>query len=303
MAPNFPSLPDLPVAQVRHFLLVAEHGGFQAAADKAFRTQPAISKSIQALEERLGGALLEPGRRSVLTPLGRQCLPFLRELVLHHDRTAAAVSAFVRKDRGTLTVAAIAALAGNWLPELVSGYLRDHPGVAVRLLDDNSRNVERMVRDGEVDFGVGSLVSEAPEIVFEPLADDAFGLVCSRRHPLARRRQLRWDELQGLPLLGTTAHHQLAAWPEEARWLQAPVLQVSTMLTMLALLEANVGVTVLARLGVPAMLADRLAFVPLVAPRRERRLGILRLAGQSLSPAAQAMRERLLGHAERLRAG
>ncbi|MBI0320620.1 hypothetical protein JBF12_48285, partial [Streptomyces javensis] len=133
-------------------------------------------------------------------------------------------------------------------------YLRDHPGVAVRLLDDNSRNVERMVRDGEVDFGVGSLVSEAPEIVFEPLADDAFGLVCSRRHPLARRRQLRWDELQGLPLLGTTAHHQLAAWPEQARWLQAPVLQVSTMLTMLALLEANVGVTVLARLGVPAML-------------------------------------------------
>ncbi|AVT14377.1 LysR family transcriptional regulator [Paracidovorax avenae] len=302
MASPYPLLPDLPVTQVRHFLLVAEHGGFQAAADKAFRTQPAITKSIQALEERLGGALLEPGRRSVLTPLGRQCLPFLRELVLHHDRTAAAVSAFVRKDRGTLTVAAIAAVAGNWLPGLVSAYLQDHPGVAVRLLDDNSRNVERMVRDGEVDFGVGSLVSEAPEIAFEPLVDDAFGLVCSRRHPLARRRQLRWDELQGLPLLGTTAHHQLAAWPEEARWLQAPVMQVSTMLTMLALLDANVGVTVLARLGVPAMLADRLAFVPLVAPRRERRLGILRLAGQSLSPAAQAMRERLLAHAEGLRA-
>ncbi|WP_019702070.1 LysR family transcriptional regulator [Paracidovorax oryzae] len=295
MASPYPLLPDLPVTQVRHFLLVAEHGGFQAAADKAFRTQPAITKSIQALEERLGGALLEPGRRSVLTPLGRQCLPFLRELVLHHDRTAAAVSAFVRKDRGTLTVAAIAAVAGNWLPGMVSAYLQDHPGVAVRLLDDNSRNVERMVRDGEVDFGVGSLVSEAPEIAFEPLVDDAFGLVCSRRHPLARRRQLRWDELQGLPLLGTTAHHQLAAWPEEARWLQAPVMQVSTMLTMLALLDANVGV--------PAMLADRLAFVPLVAPRRERRLGILRLAGQSLSPAAQAMRERLLAHAEGLRAG
>ena len=61
--------------------------------------------------------------------------------------------------------------------------------------------------------------------------------------------------------------------------------------------------TVLARLGVPAMLADRLAFVPLVAPRRERRLGILRLAGQSLSPAAQAMRERLLAHAQALQAG
>ena len=87
-------LPDLPIAQVRHFLLVAEHGGFHAAAEKAFRTQPAISKSVQALEERLGGALLEPSRRSVLTPLGRQCLPYLRELVLHHDRSASTALAF-----------------------------------------------------------------------------------------------------------------------------------------------------------------------------------------------------------------
>lgn len=289
---------DLPIAQVRHFLLVAEHGGFHAAADKAFRSQPAISKSIQALEERLGGALLEPGRRSLLTPLGRQCLPFLRELVLHHDRTASTVSAFVRKDRGTLTVAAIAAVAGNWLPQLVQGYQQDHPGVAVRLLDDNSRNIERMVLDGEVDFGIGSMVSGTAEIMVEPLVDDPFGLVCSRSHPLAARKRLRWEALQGLPLLGTTAHHQLAQCPEQARWLQQPVMQVSTMLTMLALLEANVGVTVLARLGVPAMLAERLAFVPLVGPQRMRQLGIVRLAGHSLSPAAQDMRERLLRHAQ-----
>lgn len=295
-------LTDLPIAQVRHFLLVAEHGGFHAAADKAFRTQPAISKSIQALEERLGGALLEPGRRSLLTPLGRQCLPYLRELVLHHDRTASAVSAFVRKDRGTLTVAAIAAVAGNWLPQLVQGYQQDYPGVSVRLLDDNSRNIERMVLDGEVDFGIGSTVSGTAEIVVDPLVDDPFGLVCSRSHPLAARKRLRWEALQGLPLLGTTAHHQLAAWPDQARWLQQPVMQVSTMLTMLALLEANVGVTVLARLGVPAMLAERLAFVPLVGPQRMRRLGILRLAGQSLSPAAQDMRGRLLRHAQALQA-
>ncbi|MBK6614444.1 LysR family transcriptional regulator [Ottowia sp.] len=291
-------LPDLPIAQVRHFLLVAEHGGFHAAAEKAFRTQPAISKSVQALEERLGGALLEPSRRSVLTPLGRQCLPYLRELVLHHDRSASTALAFVRKDRGTLTVASIAALAGNWLPRLVRDYQRDYPGVAVRLLDDNSRNVERMVLEEEVDFGVGSLVSGTPQLLFDPLIDDAFGLVCSRSHPLARRRRLRWHELRGLPLLSTTAHHQLAAWPDEARWLQAPVMHVSTMLTLLALLDANVGVTVLARLGVPAMLAERLAFVPLAGPRRQRRLGIVRLAGRSLSPAAQAMRERLLAHAQ-----
>ncbi|KRP61285.1 LysR family transcriptional regulator [Pseudomonas trivialis] len=290
-------LADLPIAQIRHFLLVAEHGGFHAAAGKACRTQPAISKSVQALEDRLGGMLLEPGRRSVLTPLGRECLPYLRELVSHHDRTAIAMSAFVRKDCGALTIAAIAAAAANWLPQRVAEYQRDFPGVAIRLLDDNSRNVERMVLAAQVDFGIGSTVSDKPHIVFEPLMDDLFGLVCSRNHPLATCQQLRWSALEGLPLLGTTAHRQLEAWPQQAKWLQRPVLQVDTMLTLLALLDANVGVTVLAKKGIPTMLAERLAFVPLVHPRRVRRFGILRLAGQSLSPAAQAMVDRLHLHA------
>lgn len=289
-------LSDLSIAQVRNFLLVAEHGGFHAAADKAFRTQPAISKSIQALEDRLGGSLLEPGRRNVLTPFGQQCLPFLRELVLHHDRTSNAVSALARKDQGVLIVAAIAAIAGHWMPELIRDYMVDFPGVSVRLLDDNSRNVERMVLDGEVDFGIGSPVSKLPEILFEPIVDDRFGLVCSRQHPLARRRSIRWQELAGLPMLGTTAHRQLAGLPE-AQWLDKPLMEVSTMLTMLALLDANVGVTVLARMGIPSMLTQRLAFVPLVSPERPRYLGILRLAGQSLSPAAQEMHQRITQYA------
>ena len=103
------TLSDLPIMQIRHLLWVADLGSFHAAGEKAFRSQSAITKSIQALELRLGAELLEPGKRTVLTPFGQACATHFRELLAHHDRAQATVSALVRKDAGSLTIAAIAA--------------------------------------------------------------------------------------------------------------------------------------------------------------------------------------------------
>lgn len=283
---------DLAITQIRHTLLVADLGSFHAAAEKAFRSQPAISKSIQALESRLGAELFEPSRRTVLTPFGSACLPHLRELLAHHDRTWATVSALIRKDEGSLTVAAIAAAAGNWLPAVIRDFSRDFPGVQLRLIDDNSQNVERLVLNHEVDFGVASQIGASDELVFEPLVEDIFGVVCGRTHPLAGAGSLRWSDLASLPLIGTTAHRQLEGTPEHA-WLEKPFIQVSTMLTLLSLLREGPGVTVLGRYAVPAIAASELAFVPLAGPRRTRALGIVRRADQSPSPAAHEMLLRL----------
>jgi len=290
------STSDLPAAQIRHALLVAELGSFHGAAEKAFRSQPAITKSIQALESRLGAALFEPSRRTVLTPFGRSCLPHLRELLAHHDRTWSTVSALVRKDEGSLNIAAIVAAAGNWLPGVIRDFMRDFPRVYVELMDDNSRNVEHMVLNHQVDFGVASPISMSDELVFEPLLEDGFGVVCSRSHPLAARKSIKWSELESLQIIGTTAHRQLKGTPEHA-WLEKPFMQVSTMLTLLSLLREGVGVTVLGRHAVPAIAATALAFVPLIRPQRTRVVGIVRLADQSPSPAAHEMLLRLRARA------
>ncbi len=275
-------------------------GSFQAAADKAFRSQSAITKSIQALEERLGAELLEPGRRTVPTPFGQACLPHLRELLAHHDRTATTLQALVRKDAGSLNLAAITAVAGNWLPAVVRDFMADFPGVRVHLLDDNSQNVERMVLNHEIDFGLASQLATSDELIYEPLLEDAFGVICSRGHALAARSSLAWEELAGLPLIGTTAHRQLEGLPEH-RWLEQPFIQVSSMLSLLSLVREGVGVSVMGRLAIPAMAAEGIAFVPLTGPLRTRTVGIVRLARQSPSPAAQEMLTRLRARARALR--
>lgn len=295
-------LPELPVAQLRHFLLVADLRSFHAAADKAFRSQPAVSKSIAALEARLGAELFEPRNRTVLTPFGRACLPFAREMLRHHDRMLETMAAMARKEMGRLVVAVIGSLAANWMPELVRHFLADYPGVSIRIFDDNSENVERMVLSGEVDFGIASPISTTPQLTFTPLVEDRFGLVCHRSHPLADQRSLRWDQLTSLPLIRTTAHRQLAGTPE-ARYLENSMMEVTTVFTLFSMIHAGVAMAVFARLAVPALAADHLAFVPLVARRRTRTIGIMRLAGQSLSPVAQEMERRLTAYAAKVPGG
>jgi DNA-binding transcriptional LysR family regulator len=291
-------LPELQIAQIRHCLLVADLGSYHMAADKAARSQPAITKSVQAVEARLGAALFEPGRRTELTPFGAACLPRFRELLAHHDRTALALAGLVRKNQGSLTIAAIVAVAGHWLPSVIRGYAADFPGVHLRLLDDNSQNVERLVLNHEVDFGIASRITVSSELLFEPLWKDAFGIVCSRTHPLASRKSIAWSELDKLPLIGTTAHRQLDALPE-ARYLSRPFMQVTTMLTLLSLLREGVGVTVLGRHAIPQVAEAALAYVPLVRPVRTRVIGIVCLAHQTPSPAAAEMLARLRASARR----
>lgn len=284
-----PDLPELSIAHYRHFLLVAELRSFRAAAERAFRSQPALSLSIREMEQRLGQALFERGNRIALTAFGQQCLPLARELVEHHDRVTGALGRLARNEAGTLAMASVAMAATHWLPELVETYRAEHPQVSLRLFDDNSEGVERMVLAGEVELGVCSPVTHDKRLVFEPLMRDTFGLVCHRGHSLAGRTSVTWKQIAGLPLVGTVAHRQLAAYPQQAELLAHRQVFVSNMLTLLSMLERGVGVTVLARMGVPPDYASRLAFVPLARPRIERELGIMRLDRRTLSPPAQSM--------------
>lgn len=290
-----PDLPELSIVHYRHFLLVAELRSFRAAAARACRSQPALSLSIREMEQRLGQPLFERGDGNALTRFGQDCLPLARELVGHHGRVAGALAGLARNEAGTLTMASVATVAMHWLPQLVAAYRERYPAVALRLFDDNSAGVERMVLAGEVELGVCSPVSRDRRLSFEPLLRDAFGLVCHRGHPLADRECVTWREIAGLSLVGTVAHRQLADYPQAAFMLERQVF-VSNMMSLLAMLERGVGVTVLARLGVPPD-SSGLAFVPLVRPRIERELGILRLAGRSLSPAGARMQEMLRANA------
>ncbi|WP_434644442.1 LysR family transcriptional regulator [Achromobacter piechaudii] len=284
----------LKIQHLRQFLLAADNGSFRLAAEGTHRSQAAVSAAMQDLEQQLGAPLFEAGKRAQLTPLGVAVAPLLRELLATHDRVLDAARQLGMGHTGSVSMAVMPSLADEWLPRLLARYARSHPGIRIRALDESSQDVHRLVLSGEVHVGVAGQVPRTAEVAFTPVARDAFGLVCRKTHPLARRRgPVPWSALQEERLIGnatfdTLKNRQLGGYIDD------PAMVVSNRASLLASVVGGLGVTVLPVLARPAV-SSGLAFVPLCEPTVERIVGVLTRKEETLLPSVAAMHDLALG--------
>ncbi|OIN12306.1 LysR family transcriptional regulator [Oceanisphaera psychrotolerans] len=285
-------LPEFKITQLRHFVWVAELKGFHVAAEKAHRTQPAISLSIRDLENKLGEALFEKRNsrtaKTELTPFGRHFLPRAKELIAHHDRIAEDMTLLAEHKTGHLRLASVPSIASRFLPELLLNFIGDSE-LHVSVFDDNSGAVLKMVENQQVDFGIASLFDEhdQSEKHFTPVWEDKLGVVCLKEHPLAASRELHWRELQQYRLI-SNGTSRLLAGSEAEPLLAHSQYYISNMISLIAMLEAGFGITTLPWYAFPRD-NTRLTFIPLHTPVVTRRIGIIRLNNKSLPPPAQAL--------------
>lgn len=287
--------PEASLNQLRHFLLVAELGSFHAAAEQVFRTQPAISLSIRELETRLGQALVEKHRKRVrLTPFGELCLPRVRELLDHYDRTLGEFARLAARRGGSVSLAAVPSVAGRLLPAVIERFAATYPDIQLTLTDNNARMVQQMVIQRQADLAISSLWESDERLTHEPLLHDDMGLVCRDDHPLAEPGEpLPWAALRGHRLINNGTTRLLAGTAAEPIVADGAHFSISNMISLSAMLDAGLGVTPLPRLAFPSD-RPRLRFIAMTEPVVEREIGILRLHERALTPAAAALRESLI---------
>ncbi|MFT5009199.1 MAG: LysR family carnitine catabolism transcriptional activator [Granulosicoccus sp.] len=286
-------LPELKIAQLRHFVWVAELKGFHVAAEKAHRTQPAISLSIRDLEKKLGEGLFEKRNaktaKTELTPFGSHFLPKAKELIAHHDRVAEDMTLLAEHKTGHLRLASVPSIASRVLPELLLQFFADTPGLHVSFFDDNSTAVLQMVENQQVDFGIAHLFHEQEhsDKTFIPIWQDQIGVVCPNNHPLAGSTELHWQTLREHRFIsnGTSA---LLEDSEAHPLLGHSQFYVSNMISLIAMLEAGFGITTLPWYAFPKN-STTLKFIPLKTPTVIRRIGIVHLTNKSLTPPARAL--------------
>ncbi|MDA7088839.1 LysR substrate-binding domain-containing protein [Pseudomonas sp. SA3-5] len=284
-------LADLKIVQLRHFVWVHELQGFHAAAEKAHRTQPAISLSIRDLEGKLGQALFEKrnarAARPELTPFGVQFMAYAKELIAHHDRVIKDMSLIAQHKSGHLRIASVPSIASRLLPDILTRFIGDATDLHVSLFDDSSEVVLAMVENQQVDFGIASLWEAESDIRFIPIWEDSIGVVCRSDHRLAGETELSWQQLRGERLIANGTSRLLADTAAEDLVVDAQ-FYMSNMISLLAMLEAGMGITTLPRFAFP-LEHSQLRFIPLSEPLVVRDIGIVCLANRSLPVAAQAL--------------
>jgi DNA-binding transcriptional LysR family regulator len=272
---------------LRCFATVAQSGNLADAADRLGRTPSALSMTLKQFEAHLGAPLFESERKSKLTALGAFTLDeALRELE-HFEHSVAAIQSFARAEAGLVRVAAVPSVAEAILPRVVRRFLRDRPGVRIDIRDMDSATVLRELDRERVDLGLASGTGAGGGIDRDALFTDAFGVVCRADHPLAADgRPLEWRALDAWPFIANGICAQISH-EDFQRVFTGSQLMVRNTTSLLALVRAGVGVTVLPRLVIGGAESD-LRFLPVADPSARRPIEILRRAHASPSPATRS---------------
>jgi DNA-binding transcriptional LysR family regulator len=280
--------------QLRTFVAVAEAGGLTPAAETLHLSLPAISRRLTALEEELGVALLTRStRRVALTQTGREFLPRARRLLDELEESLLGIREVAARRRGLVVLACIPTAAYYFLPATLAAFARRFPAVRVRAMDLSAEGVTDAVATGAAEFGVGMEGAAHPEVEFRPMRRDPFVLACRRDHRLARRRLVRWQDLEGERLVGVSRRSgnrlilDRALLPRgiSPNW----QYEAEHLSTSLGLVEAGLGLAVVPRLALPREPHPVLVARPLRDPEVDRATGLLLKRGAEPGPAARAL--------------
>src|SRR5699024_60305 len=258
----------------------------------AFRTQPAVSQSIRQLENQLGTPLFESNRKRVrLTAFGRLCLPKARELVSNHDWTISEITRLATGQGGRVVMAAVPSAAARLLPDVIQTLNDKYPNIELSLSDDSAVIIQKQILSREVDFALTSQWKDDDRLEFKPLLSDRMGVVCRHDHPLAQTTQsITWASLRGQRLINNGTTRLLANTNGAAIIEKYTHYHVSNMISLAAMVESGLGITILPELALPAK-QPRLRFVRVNDPSISRHIGLMSLKDRELMPAARTLYE------------
>ncbi len=178
----------LDIDGIQAFVMIADLGGFQKAAEKLGLTQTALTRRIQRLEGYLGVRLLDRTTRSVaLTKVGREFLPQANRLVEELTRSFDRLKGLSDSTAGDVRIACITSMAYQRLPGIVRVYAEKYPGNRVSILDRTGTQVAEAVRQGHAEFGVTVLPTREADLVEEPILKSVHALLLAHAvHERAR---------------------------------------------------------------------------------------------------------------------
>ncbi len=184
---------DLAALQV--FQTVAREQSYSRAAEKLYRTQPAVSIAMRKLEDWVGQPLFVKGSGArMLTDAGVLLLEYAERMLNLREEISKGMKQLKGLERGQISLGVNESSIHVLLPALAR-YQVDHPGIQIRVHRVFSRDVPREVMNHHLDIGVISYIPEARELAAVEFGRDSLALVVWPDHRLAKRREVSISEL------------------------------------------------------------------------------------------------------------
>jgi DNA-binding transcriptional LysR family regulator len=282
--------------QLASFLEVAKLQSFSRAAEKIYRTQPAISAQVRLLEQECGEKLFDrSGKKVMLTPAGEILQRYAQRMLELHKEALQAIAELNQTARGKLQIGANEATCLYVLPKTFARFRELYPLVQISIYRNFSHKIVQKVQEGAIELGIVTLPQNANNMEVIPVFRDEMQAIVPVNHALAKNRSASVEEIANFPLIlpktGTTRVVLDRLLRDYREHVQVS-MELASVETIKKFVGAGLGISVISRAYAQAdVVAGLVKLIPLEGLKLYRELGLIYRRDRYLSLPAKVFIE------------
>jgi len=229
---------------LRAVAALAEQAHFGRAAERLGVSQPALTKRIRLVEERMGGRLFERLPRGVrLTVAGAVLAERARAVLAEAEAAIEKTRGVLRGTSGELRIGAGLTTLFAGLPEVLGAFHRRYPEVRLTVRDMASGEQAEALRRGDLDVGFLRMDAAGPGLEVEAMRREELRLVAPAKGPRSRRALWESPFVMLARSVSPTFHDHVLATCRAVGVAPRMGQETNQLLTVLTLVQAGIGVS------------------------------------------------------------
>lgn len=268
------------IRQLQYLDALADTLSFSQAAEKSFVTQATLSASIKDLEELIGQQLVErTSRKVMLTPFGKEFLDKSRYVLSQADALLDLSEKESIELSGPVRVGIIPTISAYYLTDFLKTMRDQALNAELSITEDITARLLSELEKGNLDLILMAFPFSTDKFEHKILFEEKFYLVTPKDSPI-KKKTVSLKELNNLDLLLLTDGHCLKDHAIEACKLAKSKIQTqlkaSSLTTLLNMVKAGYGVTLLPEMAVKSGIADALGLKTIEIDSKEatRKIGL-----------------------------
>jgi DNA-binding transcriptional LysR family regulator len=183
--------------QLEMFVAVVEEGSVRGAAERVFRTQPAVSIAVSKLEREFEAPLFDRSKRHEyrLTQAGEALYRHATQMLSLRSETVSVLGDIRNMRLGHLRIGANESVSLHLLPKLAQCFLTEHPGIRMEVKCERSKSLRADLKDRKLDLALLSFRPEDKELDAKFIMQDELVLITSPTHAFASKKRVHIQEL------------------------------------------------------------------------------------------------------------
>lgn len=234
------------IEELRYFISVCERQSFTEAAFECNLSQSSLSKHIRKLEHEVGFSLLQRTTHQIkITEAGKLVLAYAYEIIYKHDTCMKQLQE--RFDQHSIRIGCMPVISPYHIPRMFQDFKQTYPDMNIDIVESKAKDIMHHIDDYDAILIRPFLLENKAQYQIYPLYDDRLCIVVSDLHPLAKRNEVTFDEIEKedfiFPVPGSGGYEVYNKACDKAGFSPKIIYELPQTNTMFSFVEENVGIT------------------------------------------------------------